>query len=180
LITQSSRSMYKISTLVEDLLNLSRINKGHLRLNKSSFILLSALEAACNEIRLADQFKIVMNGDGALRVFADQHQIDQVLANFINNAVKYAPQSKEIIVTIEKAENMARVTVTDKGPGIPHDLVNHLFDRYYRVETPGFQASGLGLGLYISSEIIRRHNGQIGVDSELGKGSSFWFTLPII
>ncbi|HEY9196704.1 MAG TPA: PAS domain S-box protein, partial [Mucilaginibacter sp.] len=122
LITQSSRSMYKISTLVEDLLNLSRINKGHLQLNKSSFILLTALEAACNEIRLADQFKIVMNGDSELRVFADQHQIDQVLANFINNAVKYAPQSKEIIVTIEKVENMARVTVTDKGPGIPHDL----------------------------------------------------------
>jgi len=74
---------------------------------------------------------------------------------------------------------MARVSVTDKGPGIPPDKVPHLFERYYRVDSVGMQFSGLGLGLYISSEIIKRHGGHIGVESEPGKGSTFWFTVPV-
>jgi two-component system CheB/CheR fusion protein len=74
---------------------------------------------------------------------------------------------------------MAKVSVTDKGPGITDDKLNHLFDRYYRVQTHGIQGSGLGLGLYICAEIIKKHDGEIGVTSQLGKGSTFWFTLPL-
>jgi PAS domain S-box-containing protein len=179
LIKQSGRSMYKISALVEDLLNLSRISQNRLTLNKSAFNLKSALIAYSNEMRLADQFKVTIQGDENIQIVADEHQIDQVLANFVNNAVKYAPLSKEILVSIEKNGNMAKVTVTDKGPGIPANQLDHLFERYYRVETSDFQASGLGLGLYICAEIIKQHEGQIGANSELGKGSSFWFTVPI-
>ncbi|MDN3579671.1 ATP-binding protein [Mucilaginibacter flavus] len=179
LIKQSSRSMYKISALVEDLLNLSRISQNRLKLNKSAFNLKSALVAYCNEMRLADQFKVIINGDDNIEVFADEHQIDQVLANFVNNAVKYAPLSKEILVTIAKTDNTAKVTVTDKGPGIAANQLDHVFERYYRVETSDFQSSGLGLGLYISAEIIKQHEGEIGVNSELGKGSSFWFSIPV-
>ena len=74
---------------------------------------------------------------------------------------------------------MAKVSVKDTGPGIPADKLPFLFDRYYRADASGFQVSGLGLGLYISADIIARHGGQIGVESELGKGSTFWFTLPL-
>lgn len=179
LIAQSSRSMHKITALVEDLLNLSRINQDRLQLTKSAFVLSKIVSAGSSEIRLAEEYKIIVTGDLELEVFADEHQIDQVLVNFINNAVKYAPRSKDILVLVEKINNMARVTVTDKGPGIHPEEVKHIFERYYRVETAGFQTGGLGLGLYISAEIIKQHEGQIGVYSEPGKGSSFWFTIPI-
>ena len=114
-----------------------------------------------------------------LQVYADAERVNQVVINFVNNAIKYAPESKEIKINIEKVTDMAKVSVSDKGPGISADKLTHLFDRYYRVDTSGVQYSGLGLGLYISAEIIKKHNGQIGVDSELGKGSTFWFTLPL-
>ncbi|WP_439696753.1 ATP-binding protein [Mucilaginibacter sp. AW1-7] len=179
LIAQSSRSMHKITALVEDLLNLSRINQDRLQLTKSAFVLSKIVSAGSSEIRLAEEYKIIVTGDLELEVFADEHQIDQVLVNFINNAVKYAPRSKDIIVSIEKINDMARVSVTDKGPGIHPDEVKRIFERYYRVETAGFQTGGLGLGLYISAEIIKKHEGRIGVESEPGKGSTFWFTIPI-
>jgi len=179
LIAQSSRSMHKITALIEDLLNLSRINQDRLQLTKSAFVLSKIVSAGSSEIRLAEEYKIIVTGDLELEVFADEHQVDQVLVNFINNAVKYAPRSKDILVLIEKINNTARVTVTDKGPGIHPEEVKHIFERYYRVETAGFQTGGLGLGLYISAEIIKQHEGQIGVYSEPGKGSSFWFTIPI-
>jgi two-component system CheB/CheR fusion protein len=102
------------------------------------------------------------------------------VVNFVNNAVKYAPQSKEILIKIEKVNDMAKVSVIDRGPGISPEKIPHLFDRYYRVDSNGSQYSGLGLGLYISAEIIKKHSGVIGVDSELGKGSTFWFTFPTI
>ena len=73
---------------------------------------------------------------------------------------------------------MAKISVIDHGPGIAPEMLPYLFDRYFRVDSSGSQYSGLGLGLYICAEIIKKHNGQIGVDSEAGKGSTFWFTLP--
>jgi signal transduction histidine kinase len=93
--------------------------------------------------------------------------------------VKYAPNSKEIIFNIERVGNSARISVTDTGPGIPAEKLAHLFERYYRTDAAGYQNSGLGLGLFISAEIIRKHGGEIGVESEVGKGSTFWFTLPL-
>jgi signal transduction histidine kinase len=74
---------------------------------------------------------------------------------------------------------MAQVSVQDFGKGIPAENIPHLFERYYRVDTSGIQYSGLGLGLYISAEIIERHGGEMGVESEIGKGSTFWFTIPL-
>jgi len=89
------------------------------------------------------------------------------------------PGCKQIYVGIEKIGQFARVSVRDNGPGIPPEKLPYLFDRYYRADSSGMQYSGLGLGLYISAEIIKRHNGHIGVDSEMGEGSTFWFTLPL-
>jgi signal transduction histidine kinase len=74
---------------------------------------------------------------------------------------------------------MAKISVKDNGPGIAPDKLPHLFSRYYRADYSGIQYSGLGLGLYISSEIVRKHGGKIGAVSDLGKGSTFWFTLPL-
>jgi two-component system CheB/CheR fusion protein len=114
-----------------------------------------------------------------LQVFADEDRIEQVVVNLVNNAVKYAPDCKNIYLIVKKENNMAKVSVKDGGPGIPKEKLPLLFDRYYRTDYSGGQYSGLGLGLYISSEVIKRHGGKIGVESEVNQGSTFWFTLPL-
>jgi two-component system, chemotaxis family, CheB/CheR fusion protein len=179
LIDQSSRSMEKISHLVDDLLNVNSMNEGQLKLNKAPFAIAGMIGQCCTHIREAGTHELILQGDKTLQVNADENRIEQVVVNFLNNAVKYAPDSKIIYVVVEKADDMAKVTVKDFGPGIPGDKLAHLFDRYYRVDYSGRQYSGLGLGLYISSEIIKRHGGQIGVESGEGKGSTFWFTIPL-
>ena len=179
LIEQSNRSMDKISTLIEDLLNLSRMNEGQLSLNKTTFNVAEMLNHCCNHVRAAGKHELVLQGDESINVFADEHRIDQVVVNMVNNAVKYAPASKQIVFNMQKQGNRVRISVTDFGPGIPEEKRSHLFERYYQTDAAGYQNSGLGLGLYISAEIIRKHGGEIGVDSELGKGSTFWFELPL-
>jgi len=178
LIAQSNKSLDKVTVLIEDLLNATKVNEGQIQLNKTKFVLSEMIEECCGYIRIEGLYDIVSEGDLKLKVYADAERMNQVIINFINNAIKYAPETKIIKVYIEKINNMAKVSVTDEGPGITQDKLDHLFDRYYRVQTHGIQGSGLGLGLYICAEIIKKHDGQIGVASQLGKGSTFWFTLP--
>lgn len=179
LITQANKSLDKFIVLIDDLLNASRANEGQLHLNKSFFTVSRLIDNCCYYVRLDGVYSITTEGDLEIQVNADEARIEQVIINFINNAIKYAPESKEIKIKIERLPQEVKVSVIDKGPGISTDNIPHLFGRYYRVDSGGTQYSGLGLGLYISSEIIKKHNGQIGVESEIGKGSTFWFTLPL-
>jgi two-component system CheB/CheR fusion protein len=179
LIDQSNRSMEKITNLIDDLLNVTRMSEGQLALNKVPFVISTMLSQCCSHVREQDKYEIIVQGDKKLQVDADEHRIEQVVVNFVNNAVKYAPDSKVIYLIVEKEGKQAKISVKDAGPGIPEDRLGHLFDRYYRSDYEGKQYSGLGLGLYISSEIIKRHGGEIGVDSELGKGATFWFKIPL-
>jgi len=179
LIEQANKSMDKVTTLIENLLNTNKLNEGQLHLNKTSFIIAEMIADCCQHIRVDGEYSIITEGDKKLMVYADANRIDQVVINFVNNAIKYAPASKKIHAKIEKINNVVRVSVSDKGPGIPPEKIPYLFDRYYRADSSGVQYSGLGLGLYISAEIIKKHNGKIGVDSEIGKGATFWFTLPL-
>jgi PAS domain S-box-containing protein len=179
LIEQSNKSVEKITTLINELLYSSRLSEGQLQLSKTTFTISELLNGCCNHVRVAGKHQLIFKGDNKLQVTADEHRVDQVVVNMVNNAVKYAPNSKEIYLMAEKVGNMAKISVKDNGPGITPDKIPHLFSRYYRADYTGIQYSGLGLGLYISSEIVKRHGGDIGVDSELGKGSTFWFTLPL-
>lgn len=179
LIEQSNKSMDKIMALVEDLLNFTRTAEGQLHLNKKTFVVAEMLEGCCNHVRVVGKYQLVIEGNKGLEIFADEHRIDQVIVNLVNNAVKYAPESKVIYLGVEKIDNMAHIYVKDSGPGIPADKIPHLFKRYYRADYEGSKYTGLGLGLYICAEIVQRHGGNIGVDSEPGVGSKFWFNLPV-
>jgi len=179
LLDQADRSMEKISGLIDDLLNVSITNRDSIILSKTTFRLKDLLDDCCMHIRETGQFKIEFEGDPDLCVCADQHRIDQVVANFLNNAVKYAPFSDTIYLKVEKENNAAKVSVRDSGPGIPREQQGQIFDRYFRGNGAGNHVSGLGLGLYISADIIYRHQGEIGVISEPGEGATFWFTLPL-
>lgn len=179
LVDQSNASVLKITGLIDDLLNTTRTNEGQLHLNYRRFNVYEMLDACCSHIRIRDKYELILQGVKDLIIEADEARIDQVVINFVNNAVKYAPDQREIYLIVEDLGDRAKISVKDSGPGIPSDKIPHLFDRYYRADYSGLQYSGLGLGLYISAEIIRKHRGEIGVDSELGKGSTFWFTLPL-
>ncbi len=168
----------KLTNLVGDLLNSTKIAQGQLSLNKINFPLSQVIEGCCNHVRLDDKHYISHDGDLSLEVYADKQKIDQILVNFVNNAVKYAPESEEILIGVENLDGCIKISVTDRGQGIPPEIIPHLFDRYYQANKEGNHNAGLGLGLYISSEIIKRHGGEMGVESKLGQGATFWFTIP--
>jgi PAS domain S-box-containing protein len=178
LIEKANRNIDKINSLVDDLLNASQMNHGHLHLNKSLFILADLIGDCVHHIRIEQQYEITTEGDVTLQVFADEGRIEQVVTNFITNAIKYAPGSKRIFITLKTDGANIIVEVTDNGPGIAPEKIPYLFDRYYQVENKGSKYSGLGLGLFICSEIIKRHGGEIGARSVPGEGSTFWFSLP--
>lgn len=178
LLQQASKSMDKVTVLVDELLNAGRVAEGQLHLKKTRFNLSKAIDECCLHVTAAGTYHIVIEGDRGLEVDGDSERIQRVMVNFVNNAIKYAPQSKEIIIRVEQVTGTIRVSVADQGPGIAAEKIPHLFDRYYRADQSGEQYSGLGLGLYISAEIIKKHGGKIGVDSKPGQGSTFWFTLP--
>lgn len=179
LVIKADKNLKKLIHLMDDLMNVTKIQQGQLHLNKTFFNPAELIKDCCEHISIGNSHQIIITGDMKLKVYADSRQIEQVITNFVNNAVKYAPQSKRIEVHISKVQNNLKVSVRDFGIGIDPEKIPHLFDRYYRVDSSGIQFSGLGLGLYICAEIINRHGGKIGVDSILNKGSTFWFTIPI-
>ncbi|MGM9475544.1 ATP-binding protein [Pedobacter sp. GSP4] len=177
LLDSAVRSMNKVNGMVEDLLEAGKYSEGNLTLNKTRFDLSSILEDCY--IHLSEEELPKLSVDATpISIDADQNRIGQVIINFINNAFKYAPQSKIIILKTEELENEVRLSVIDQGAGIAPDKITHLFDRYWQSGEKSKNSQGLGLGLYISAEIIRRHGGQVGVDSVIGQGTTFWFTLP--
>ncbi|MBE7177257.1 MAG: PAS domain S-box protein [Mucilaginibacter polytrichastri] len=179
LITKANRSILKVHTLIDDLLNASQMKDGELEFNKTRINLSELIGDCVHHVRIDKRYEIVTSGDTSLTVLADEGRIEQVLTNLITNAIKYAPESLVIAVHFEQHSENVRVEVRDQGPGIPADRIPHLFERYYQVNTSGSTYSGLGLGLFICSEIIKRHGGRIGVESTEGTGSTFWFTLPV-
>ncbi|MGZ3983333.1 MAG: PAS domain-containing sensor histidine kinase, partial [Mucilaginibacter sp.] len=174
----AERHVEKLNHLVEDLLNSTRMGEGQLSLNKRQLSLKELLEGCCSHVRLSGSHQITHTGNLDIAVFADKHRLDQVVVNFVNNAVKFASDSKEIVIHVEDLNESVKVSVIDKGKGIAAEYVPFLFDRYYSINENRNQGMGLGLGLYISAEIVRKHGGEIGVDTAPGKGSAFWFVIP--
>jgi PAS domain S-box-containing protein len=180
MIDQSNRSLDRLTRLINDLLDSNRISQGKLHLRKTRFNLSKILGNCYNHIPDSGRHELVFSGLTNAEIEADEQQIEQVFYSLINNAVKYGPESKKISILTENLGSEIKVSIRDNGPGIPVDQLSLLFERYYRVDYSGIQLSGLGLGLYISSEIIKKHGGRVGVESVFGEGATFWFTLPTL
>jgi two-component system CheB/CheR fusion protein len=114
-----------------------------------------------------------------IMINGNEERLEQVLMNLINNAVKYSNGNKEIIVRAEKDDNTATVSITDFGIGLSSEDQEKIFDRFFRVENNEVYIPGLGMGLYISSGIVKEHNGTLSVKSKLKEGSVFSFSLPL-
>jgi signal transduction histidine kinase len=116
----------------------------------------------------------------AVEVMGDEDRLIQVLVNLLSNAIKFSPKGAKVSVNYRIVEGACEIRVKDDGPGIPADNVDSVFERFKQLDTTRAQhKSGSGLGLAICKEIVQAHGGKIGVDSQIGKGSVFWFRVPL-
>lgn len=175
------RQTDRLQELINDLLDVSRIQTGKLRFQKESFDLCEGVEETIEVVgQLAKNHRILFKKKASINVYADRFRIYQVLTNLLTNAIKYSPPESKIIIKVTKEDKKAVVSVQDFGIGIDQDQLKKVFDRLYQVtDSKEKTFPGLGMGLYISKEIIRRHHGKIWVESQKGKGSTFNFTLPL-
>ena len=171
----------KLTSLIGDLLDVTKINAGKIYLNQIAFDFEKLVVETVEEQQMSTAFDIEIQSEEVGMVFADRDRVSQVITNFISNAIKYSPTAEKIIVRVEKVKNEVQFTVQDFGIGMPEDKKDKVFEQYYRVS--GDEQTifpGLGLGLFIAAEIVKRSNGRIWVNSILGKGSTFCFTLPAV
>lgn len=177
-ITRMETQINRLEGLISDLLDTSRIENGKMALNRSRFEMHTMLAELVNDLQLANStHKLsIIHNDRAI-VYADRDKLIQVITNLVNNAVKYSPRADKIHISLNCHHNQVVCSVQDFGIGISQDKHGTVFERFKQVNDAK-QFSGLGLGLYISREIIHAEGGQIWLESILGKGSIFYFTLP--
>jgi two-component system sensor histidine kinase VicK len=171
----------RMSDMINGFLNVSRLESGKMPIRKQRFNLGLLLTGIIEETNLvtATHFLNLETCDN-IEVYADPDQISSVITNLINNALKYSPKSKYIHVSCKAGNDQVTVSVRDEGIGIKAEDQERIFERYQRVETGQTQQiSGFGIGLYLSSEIIKGHNGTIWVESKSKEGSTFYFSLPL-
>jgi signal transduction histidine kinase len=181
-LDKAQSQIYKLNELIGDLLDISKIESGELKLNKKQFDIKTLIDNCIETIKqnhIGKQIKIIGN-EKEMIIFADEARIEQVLLNYCTNAIKYSPDNKSITITRVAANNELLIKVKDHGIGIPPEKQASIFTKFYRVEESSLKFQGLGIGLYICAEIIKKHQGNFGVESEAGKGSEFYFKIPII
>lgn len=171
----------RLTSLINDLLNTSKIQAGKLVLQKNIFDLDKMVSKAVIDFQIVTEtHHIIKEGEIKEDVYGDQNRIEEVLNNLITNAIKYSPKADKVIVRLGTDKNNAVVSVQDFGFGISKLDQSKIFERFYRTGVKEEKdVIGFGLGLYIASEIIKDHGGHIWVESTKGKGSTFYFTLPL-
>ena len=172
-----------LAGLINDLLDLSRIESGRgFKIKKApTYVRKIILENVDLFKSQTDKhtFKVNLPSD-LVKIELDKDKIDQVMENLLSNALKFSPEGGEVNITLKKADKLVKISVTDTGMGIPEKDLPHIFEKFHRVDAASTQAiGGTGLGLSIVKYIIESHGGKISVESEVGKGSTFSFTLPL-
>jgi PAS domain S-box-containing protein len=171
----------KMTGMINGFLNIARLESGKIQIDKQHFNLDELIVETIDEARLTVSGHVfAFEPCAPLPVFADRDKIGSVLSNLLSNAVKYSPKGKLVTIKCGIADGNARVSVQDEGMGIKPQDLDKLFERYYRVSSSHTQhISGFGIGLYLSAEIIGRQDGRIWAESVSGKGSTFFFSLPL-
>ncbi|MBV9495219.1 MAG: PAS domain S-box protein [Acidobacteria bacterium] len=181
-IDVAERNTMRLLTLINDILDFERLDSGRMDLHASVQPLRTIVEQAVDGVApIGRQQDIRLEiEDGDATVVADAFRVQQVLVNLLSNAVKFSPPHSTVRLGIVTEGTMAKVCVSDSGRGVPETDLRRIFERFRQVEASDSRSKGgTGLGLAIAKAIIEQHGGKIGVESEEGKGSTFWFTLPL-
>ncbi|WP_175634000.1 ATP-binding protein [Pedobacter ghigonis] len=171
----------KMSQLINGFLNVSRLEAGKISIDLKTVDLREIIEEVEEELKMISTTHLIgIIANERIMVQADRDKIGSVISNLLGNAIKYSPLGSQIEISCDTQDRFARVMVKDEGPGIKAQDRERLFERFYRVGgAESHTVPGFGIGLYLCAEIIARHNGEIGVTSEPGKGSTFYFLLPL-
>lgn len=179
-LSKVQNQIEKLNTLIADLLDISKIESGKLKLNKKYFQFDVLIEHVLEILQQSHpDVKFVKKGSFEGEIYGDDIRIEQVILNFMTNALKYAPDSNEIHIKSRREGDQAYFSVKDFGIGMTEENIDKVFNKFYRIEETSERFQGLGIGLYICKEIIELHHGEIGVHSQPGEGSEFYFTLPL-
>ena len=179
LVEKMDTQLDKLTELIGDLLDVTKIEAGRIQFHESYFDFNELVEATVEELqRTTEKHHIANELQPSITVYGDHDRLGQVLTNFITNAIKYSPQADKIIVKTIVDDDNVTLCVQDFGVGLAQDDQEKVFERFYRVGGSDQNTyPGLGLGLYISSEIIKRHKGRVWVESKKAQGSTFCFSL---
>ncbi len=178
---KAGNQVEKLSKLIFDLLDMSKIQSDDLEYKDSIFAYCDLVkEAAENFQSITPSHKIEFRGNCSSKIKGDKERLTNAIINLLSNAVKYSPNQNKIVMQLSESNNFIHTTVKDFGIGISKDHHSKIFQRFYRVnDNHQHTYPGLGIGLYITSEIIKRHGGEISVQSDAGKETNFTFTLPV-
>jgi PAS domain S-box-containing protein len=181
LLERARKQLSKMAGMINGFLDVSRLESGKIHMNRHSFDVSVLLQEAEEEtLATISTHHVLFKPAAPICVDADREKIGQVINNLISNAVKYSPVGSTIKVGCEQVAGHVQISVADKGLGISKDDMKRLFERYYRARgNENKHIAGFGIGLYLCSEIIKGHNGRIWAESQPGKGSTFYFTLPL-
>jgi PAS domain S-box-containing protein len=181
MIGKMDAQINRLTNLIGDLLDVTKINSGKLQFNDRAFDFNVLVGEVVEELqRTAEHHLLVEELQETGTVLADRERIGQVITNLITNAIKYSPHSNRVVISTSLTDKEIILNVIDSGIGIAEDKLPKVFEQFYRVSGDMQHTyPGLGLGLYISAEIIKREHGRIWVNSEQGKGSTFSFALPV-
>lgn len=180
-ISRSSNQLRKLDTLISELLDISKMTTGNLEYHFSDFRFEPFLDNVIDVILRSNPGRnIIRNGHADIVMNGDEFRLEQVLLNYLSNAIKYSSEPHPILINVEKTDSSEiKVSVEDKGIGISKADQANLFGKFYRAVQSSSKYQGFGMGLYICAEIIEKHGGTYGVESEPDKGSTFYFTLPL-
>lgn len=185
LLNKTKENSDRLSELVEDLSDLTKIETGRIRLELKTIDLNQVIGATLSDFTFpAHEKNISLSYDPPkedILVKADSGRLHEIIANLIDNAIKYSPKNKKITVSISKTGKFAETRVKDEGFGIPDEQKKHLFEKFFRVDRPGqMEAKGTGLGLFITKQLVERQGGTITFESKEGKGTEFIFNIPLV
>lgn len=174
----------RLSRLVNDLLELARMESGGIKLDQQPFHLSRVAEKVAAQFeRYAAEKDVIINTHVAddLMILADHDRVEEIMINLLDNAIRFSPPKGHIDIKAVKEKNKAMISVSDMGKGIPPEEIENIFDRFYKVDKARTRSKGgTGLGLAIIKQLIRAHGEEIQVQSEVGKGTTFTFTMPIV
>ena len=185
LLNKVAIATQQLQALVENLLSVSKIERGALKTNMERIDYLTIVKQITDEINVRAKDKnikltVEWPKVQSLIIEADKVRIGEVIMNLLSNAINYTPANGTIKVWLENDANSVTTCIADSGQGIPKEAIPHLFGKFFRVvQKLGQESKSNGLGLYITKSVIDLHHGRIWVDSEVGKGSTFSFTLPL-